>query len=153
MYGDTTVIRRLADRMDERAEDIRSQVRSLRGNAEAATWVSVAGSAMKERVAERSADLNDVALAYEEAATKLREHAREVDELKALISRIQDKVTSMISAAVDRIKDAASAIAGGIKDLVTGDDDNGDEQMANYQAPPPGDRAWLDVPDELGINV
>lgn len=154
MYGDTTVIRRLADRLDERAGDLRAKANALGAAAESARWVSIAGDRMKERVASRRADLDDTAADYEDAAAKLRHHADKVDDLKHLIATIEHKVLGLISGAVDRIKDAASAVVHGLKDLVTGgSDDSADQRLAHYSPPPPGDKAWLDVPDDLGVSV
>lgn len=165
MYGDTAVIRRQADRMDERAGDLRAKARSLSAAAEATVWVSVGGHRMKERVAERRADIEATAVAYEEAATALRHHADEVDEVKHLISTIENKVKGLISGAVDRIKDVAGAVADGagkvvdgVKNVFGGGDDApepsaADERLAGYSTPPPGDKAWLDAPDELGVRI
>ncbi len=153
MYGDTVVIRRLAARLDERALDVRSTARSLAAAAEATGWQSTSGDRMKQRVAERRAELEATAAAYDEAAASLRRHADEVDEVKHLISTIERRVRSLISGAVDRLRSAATALVDGVKDLVTGGDEDHDRRLAGYATPPPGDRAWLDAPDELGVRI
>lgn len=156
MYGDTSVIRRQADRMDERAVDLRARARGLVAAAEASGWVSVSGDRMKQRAAERGADLEATAAAYEEAARALRHHADEVDDVKQLISAIEDRVRSLVSGAVDRLKDLAGDVVDGARSLVgLGDDGPSaqDERLMRYSPPPPGDRAWLDAPDELGVRV
>lgn len=163
MYGDTAVIRRQADRMGERAGDLRAKARSLSAAAEATAWVSVGGDRMKQRVAERRVDLEATATAYEEAATALRHHADEVDEVKHLISVIEQRVKGLISGAIDRIRDVAGALADGAGAVVDGvkgifggghDEPSADDQrLAGYSTPPPGDRAWLDVPDDLGVRI
>lgn len=165
MYGDTAVIRRQADRMDERAGDLRAKARSLSAAAESTVWVSVGGNRMKERAAERRAEVEATAAAYEDAATALRHHADEVDEIKHLIEMIEQKVKNLISGAIDRIKDVAGAVADGagkvvdgVKSVFGGGDDDpepsaADQRLAGYAPPPPGDKAWLDVPDELGVRV
>lgn len=165
MYGDTAVIRRQADRMDERAGDLRAKARSLSAAAESTVWVSVGGNRMKERVAERRADIEATATSYEEAATALRHHADEVDEVKHLIATIENKVKGLISGAVDRIKDFAGAVADGagavvdgVANLLGAGGDDGepsaaDQRLAGYSTPPPGDKAWLDAPDDLGVRV
>ena len=159
MYGDTQVIRRQADRMDERAVDLRAHGRALVAAADASGWVSLSGDRMKARVAERRAGLDATAAAYEEAAAKLRQHAKEVEELKHLISLIEDKVRGLISGAVDRLKDFAGdvvdGVVGGVKSVFGGGDEPSpdDQRLASYAPPPPGDKAWLNVPDDLGVRV
>lgn len=163
MYGDTKVIRQLATRMDERAEDLRTTAQQLSGSAQDAHWWSVGAERMREQVRERAADLRGVAAEYEDAAARLRDHADEVDEIKALIDRIERAVSDLVEGALDRLKAAGHAIVDGIKDgvravgnLLSGGDDGPDPrdvQLAQYPTPGRGDRAWLDVPDELGIRV
>ena len=155
MYGDTAAIRRQADRLDDRATDLRATARGLTAAADRAVWVSVGADRMRQRVAERRADLESTATAYEDAATALRHHAREVDELKHLISAIESRVRSLVSGAIDRIKDVAGSVVDGVKDVLgAGDEPSAaDHRLASYAPPPPGDRAWLDVPDELGVRI
>ena len=164
MYGDTAVIRRQADRMDERAGDLRAKARSLSAVAEATVWVSVGGNRMKERVAERRVDIEATATAYEQAADALRHHADEVDEIKHRISMIEDTIRGLISGAIDRVRDLAGAVVdgviggvvGGVRSVFGGGDDEpsaDDQRLAGYSTPPSGDRAWLDAPDELGVRI
>lgn len=164
MYGDTRVIRKLAAGMDERATELRATADQLSGSAETAHWWSVGGDRMRLQVRERAASIRGVAADYEDAADRLREHADEVDELKALIRSIERRVTDLVQGAVDRLKATGHAIVEGVKDgfravgsLITGGGDDepdaDDVRLAQYAAPPPGDKAWLDVPDELGIRV
>jgi hypothetical protein len=155
MYGDTAAIRRQADRMDERAADLRAKARSLSAAAESTVWLSVGGDRMKERAAERRADLEVTAGSYEEAAAALRHHAKEVDEIKHLISMIESKVRGLVSGAIDRVRDFAGSVVDGAKSLVgAGDEPSAaDQRLASYAPPPSGDRAWLDAPDELGVRI
>lgn len=155
MYGDPDGIRRLATRMDNRAVDLRAQATTLVAGAEKTLWLSDAGGRMRERAVDRSLELRSTAASYEDAAEKLRHHAREVEELIALIAEIEEKVSNLIAGAVDRLKDAAGAIVEGAKDLVgAGDEpDPADERLAHYSTPPSGDKAWLDVPDALGVRI
>jgi len=156
MYGDPAEIRRLATRMRERAGDLRRQGDRLVSAAEHAHWVSVSGSAMQQRARDRAADLAATAGAYEDAADKLDAHAKEVEQLIALIATIEKTVVGLISGAIDRVRDFAASVVDGARDLVgLGDDgpSERDKQLANYQAPPSGDKAWLDVPDDLGVRI
>lgn len=163
MYGDTAVIRRLAGRLDERAEELRRTATRLGAAAEGAHWWSVSAEAMRARVEERAALLERLASDYEEAAVALRHHADEVDEIKALIARIEREVSSLIEGAIDRLRAAGHALVKGVEDGVKavgrlvgiGDDepDPHDVRLAGFTPPPPGDKAWLDAPDELGVRV
>ncbi|WP_370289916.1 WXG100 family type VII secretion target [Nocardioides sp.] len=163
MYGDTTVIRRLAGRMDERAGELRRTATRLGAAAEGAHWWSVSAEAMRARVEERAAVLERLAADYEEAAGALRHHADEVDEVKALIAHIERAVGNLVEGAIDRLRAAGHTIVEGVKDGVKavgrlvgiGDDepDPHDVRLAGFTPPPPGDRAWLEAPDQLGVRV
>lgn len=164
MYGDTGVIRRLATTMDERASDLRATADKLVGSADTAHWWSVSGERMRGQVRERATRLRGVAADYEDAADKLRAHADEVDEIKALIDRIERMVGNLVESAIDRLKEAGHALVEGVKDGVRavgslvglggGDEpDPRDVRLAQYTSPPPGDKAWLDAPGHLGIEV
>lgn len=162
MYGDTGVIRRQADRMDERAADLRGHGRRLVAAAEASGWVSLSGDRMKARVAERRAELEATAVAYEEAAAALRHHAQEVDDLKALIASIEHQVRGLVAGAVSRLRDAAADLVDGVAGVVDGlrgaigigdEPSVADQRLASYAPPPSGDKAWLEVPDQLGVRL
>ncbi len=163
MYGDTTVIRRLASDMDERAVDLRATADRLSSTADTTTWWSVSGDRMRSQVKDRAANLRTIAADYEDAADRLRDHADKVDELKALIATIERKVVSLVEGAIDRLKEIGVAIVDGVKDGVKalgslvgigGDEpDPRDVQLAHFAQPPTGDKAWLDVPHELGVEV
>ncbi len=155
MYGDTAVIRRQADRMEERASDLRATARSLSAAAEATVWLSVAGDRMRDRVADRRVEIESTATAYEQAAAALRHHATEVEELKRLISAIESRIRGLVTGALERIRDFAGSVVDGVKDLVgAGDEPSAaDHRLAGYAAPPSGDKAWLEAPDELGVRL
>lgn len=162
MYGDTRVIRRLATRMDERAVELRATADRLVSAADRAQWWSVGGDRMRVQARDRAVRLRAVATEYDEAADRLREHAAEVDELTALIAEIERRVSSLVAGAVDRLRAAGHAIVEGLKEgartvgsLLTGggEPDPRDVRLAQYAGPPPGDKAWLDVPAQLGIRV
>ncbi|NGZ99955.1 hypothetical protein G5V59_06105 [Nocardioides sp. W3-2-3] len=166
MYGDTAVIRRLATKMDERATDLRATADKpgrLRGHRALV-------------VGQRRADARPGARAGHPPARdrrglrgrrrqSLRAHADKVDEIKALIDRIERMVGNLVEGALDRLKEAGHAIVEGVKDGVRavgnlvglgggGDEpDPRDVRLAQYKSPPPGDKAWLDAPDHLGIEV
>ncbi|WP_408898441.1 hypothetical protein ACJ5H2_04860 [Nocardioides sp. R1-1] len=169
MYGDTRVIRRLATRMDERAVELCaaadrlvSAADRLVSAADRAQWWSVGGDRMRVQVRDRATRLRAVATEYEEAAERLRAHAAEVDELTALIAAIERRVSSLVEGAVERLRAAGHALVEGLKDgaravgsLLTGgsEPDPRDVRLAQYAGPPSGGKAWLDVPEQLGIRV
>ena len=59
MYGDTTVIRRLARDLREQAIDIRAEARALDGKVSSTTWTGKAADAMRTQAASRLIDLHE----------------------------------------------------------------------------------------------
>lgn len=155
MYGEPDRIRQLATRLRERAADLDRQAEGLVGAAQGTHWVSDAGERMIRHAGDLGAEIRATARAYGVAADRVDDHAREVEERLALIAAIEKKVTGLIQGAVDRLRNAAEAVVDGAKDLlgVGGEPDPQDERLASYATPPPGNKAWLDVPDELGIRI
>jgi ABC-type phosphate transport system auxiliary subunit len=142
MYGDTEVIRALARRLDQQADEIREHAQQLLRAAHRVLWEGRAAHAMQERMRDRAAALDHTATEHEVAAGLLRRHAQLVEERKALIAEIAAKVAS----AVDGAKSRLSAIAGGLVDAVR---DPFDERLARLSWPPGGHLDWLGVPDEF----
>jgi len=155
VYGEPDRIRQLATRLRERAADLDRQAEGLVGAAQGTHWVSDAGERMMRHAGDLGAEIRATARAYGVAADRVDDHAREVEERLALIAAIEKKVTSLIQGAVDRVRDAAEALVHGAKELigVGNGPDPRDERLVSYRTPPPGDKAWLDVPDELGIRI
>lgn len=153
MYGEPHKIREVAERLERRAEQLRSEADELHTASETSPWVSVAGDRMRDHARERRDELLGVARKYDEAAERIRDHAAEVQRLLDLIAAIERQVRAIIGEAVSRIKDAVSAIAGGIKDALTpGDED--DKRLAETSTPPPGHKDWLDMPDVVpGVRL
>jgi len=153
MYGEPHKIREVAERLERRAEQLRSEADELHTASETSPWVSVAGDRMRAHARERRDELLGVAREYDEAAERIRDHAAEVQRLLDLIAAIERQVRAIIGEAVSRIKDAVSAIAGGIKDALTpGDED--DKRLAETPTPPPGHKDWLDMPDVVpGVRL
>ncbi len=153
MYGEPHKIREVAERLERRAGQLRSEADELHTASETSPWVSVAGDRMRAHARERRDELLGVAREYDEAAERIRDHAAEVQRLLDLIAAIERQVRAIIGEAVSRIKDAVSAIAGGIKDALTpGDED--DKRLAETSTPPPGHKDWLDMPDVVpGVRL
>lgn len=123
MYGEPSRIREVAERLERRASQLRSEADALVAAGERAPWVSLAADRMRACAAERRADLVGVARDYEEAAAACRRHAALVQQRLDLVAEAQRRVLKV----VDRLGDAVD-----LPDL-----------------PAPGDVRWLDVADSL----
>jgi hypothetical protein len=99
MYGDTTVIRRLAVELRERAEEIRGEADRLVARTDAAGWLGQAGHALHQRVRQRALALRRSAARHEDAADALDHHAREVERLQHLIEEIERRVRRLVDVA------------------------------------------------------
>jgi hypothetical protein len=146
MYGDTGVIRRLAQQMSEQGTEIRRDADQLVNAAQLVVWEGRAARAMRERMAERAVALRRTADEHDDAARALRHHADEVDRLKDLIRQIAHRVMGMIEAARSRLADLADKAIDLIKTVTP---DPIDEMLSGFQPPPEGHKDWLDVPDQL----
>lgn len=149
MYGDTSVIRRLAGQMREQAADLRQQADRLVASADAVHWTGRAAEAMRTHMRESAADLRKTADDHDGAAEALMHHAAEVDRLKHLIAAIEHKVHSLIADAKSRLSSLAGKIADGLKHLAP---DPVDRVLDSFTPPPPGNKAWLDV-DVPGLHL
>ena len=146
MYGDTAVIRRLAQQMGEQGTEIRRDADQLVSASLLVVWEGRAAQAMRERMAERAVALRRTADEHDDAAQALRHHADEVDRLKDLIREIADRVKGLIEGARSRLADLAGKALDLVK-LVAPDPI--DELLASFQPPPEGHKDWLDVPDRI----
>ncbi len=134
MYGDTTVIRRLAADLREQAADIRAEADRLVARTDAAGWLGRAGDALGERARQRALALRRSAGLHDDAADALDRHAREIERLQRLIDEIERRVRRLVDAARDRLGDLAGAVA------IWADD-----WLDRFDPPPPGSRHWLEV--------
>jgi methyl-accepting chemotaxis protein len=126
MYGEPIKIREVAERLERRASQLRSEADALVAAGERAPWVSLAADRMRAGAAERRADLVGVARDYEEAAAVVRRHAAVVQQRLDLVAEAQRHALRLL----DRLGDAVDLP--GLPDL-----------------PPPGDLGWLAVADSL----
>lgn len=99
MDGETTVIRRRAAELRERAMEIRTEADRLVARTDAAGWLGQAGDALHHRVRERSVALRRTAGRHEDAADALERHAREVDRVQALIEAIERRAHRLLASA------------------------------------------------------
>ena len=146
MYGDTAVIRRLAQQMGEQGTEIRRDADQLVSASLLVVWEGRAAQAMRERMAERAVALRRTADEHDDAARALCHHADEVDRLKDLIREIADRVKGLIEGARSRLADLAGKALDLVKLVAP---DPVDELLASFQPPPEGHKDWLDVPDQI----
>ena len=146
MYGDTAVIRRLAQQMSEQATEIRGDADGLVTASQQVLWDGRAAQAMRERMTERAVALRRTADEHDDAAQALRHHADEVDRLKDLIREIAHRVRGLIEGARSRLADLADRALDLVKKVTP---DPIDEMLSSFQPPPEGHKDWLDVPDQL----
>ncbi len=142
MYGDTTVIRRLAAGLRDQAAEIRLEADRLVARTEAVGWLGRAGDALRERAHGRALALRRSAALHDDAADALDRHAREVERRKRLIEEIEHRVHRLVDAARGRLRDLAHAVERGLD--VLGPDPH-DEWLARFEPPPRGSRLWLEV--------
>jgi len=135
MYGDSSVIRCHAGRLRDRADDIRRDADALLASAEAVAWSGLAADAMRRLAREHASDLHRCAAAHDEAARALDRHARAVDHLKERIAEMERRVLGIL--------DAATGGLGGLVGHVL--PDAVDRWAGDFDPPPHGSRAWLDV--------
>ena len=150
MYGDTGVIRRLAQQMGEQGTEIRSDADQLVKASQLVLWEGRAAQAMRERMAERAVALRRTADEHDDAARALRHHADEVDRLKELIREIAHRVRGLIEGARSRLADLADKALDLVKRITP---DPVDEMLSSFSPPPEGHKDWLDVPDQLPGGV
>lgn len=146
MYGDTAVIRRLAQQMSEQGTEIRTDADQLVRASQLVVWEGRAAQAMRERTAERAVALRRTADEHDAAAAALRHHADEVDRLKELIREIAHRVQGIIEGAKSRLASLADKAIDLVKEITP---DPIDEMLSSFQPPPEGHKDWLDVPDQI----
>lgn len=146
MYGDTTVIRRLAVDLRDQAVDIRGEADGLVARTDAVGWLGVAGDALRRRAEQRALVLRRSAALHDEAADALERHAREVERRQRLIEEIERRVRHLVDAARGRLADVAQGwadgVANGLRHLMP---DAADEWLDRFDPPPSGSRRWLEV--------
>jgi hypothetical protein len=139
MYGDTSVIRELARRLRERADDIRTEADELVARAESVAWTGLAADTMRRAARDHGSRLRSCAQAHDLAAGALDHHAREVDRLKDLIASIEHHAMRLLHS-------ATAGLTGGMLGLVDHVlPDAVDHWARSFDPPPPGHLAWLDV--------
>lgn len=127
MYGDATVIRRLAAGLAEQADAIRTEADRLVARTDAAGWLGEAGDALRDRVRQRALALRRSAALHDDAADALRRHAREVERLQRLIEEVERRVHRLVDAARDKLDDWVA------------------RWLDGFEPPPRGSRRWLEV--------
>lgn len=142
MYGDTSVIRRLARSMRDQAADVRVEADHLVAQSDNTHWTGLAADAMRHRTRERASALRRVAGLHEDAADALEHHAAEVDRLKDLIASIERRVRGAIEVARNRLAQLAHSLADGIRRVIP---DPVDDLLDRFVPPVHGSMDWLDI--------
>ncbi|WP_307827963.1 hypothetical protein [Nocardioides sp. SYSU D00038] len=140
MYGDPELMRRHAGRLREQGVDLRALADQLVGQAESIAWSGRAAEAMRARIATRAAHLRECAGRHETAAESLEEHLEEVEVLREAIADTERRVGVLVAdarARVARLRDGE----GGVEVLP----DPVDEELTEFEPPPPGHKDWLTV--------
>ncbi len=145
MYGEPSRIRALAERLESRAAQLRSEADALWATSEDVAWVSVAADLMRHEAGERRHELTGVARAYDEAAQAVRAHAAEVQRLLDLIASIERQVRAIVGEAMQRAQEAVGRVLDGVRDALTPGEE-ADRRLAATALPPPGHRDWLRMP-------
>jgi len=142
MYGDTRVIRGLARRMRDQADDLRSEADRLVGQADAVWWTGWAADGMRSRARARGSALRHTATLHDDAAQALERHADEVDRLKELIAWVEHRAERLVASARERLADLGRRFLAGMRDVVP---DPLDRLLDRFVPPPHGHRDWLTV--------
>ncbi len=142
MYGNTAMIRRLAGRLDEEADDVRALAYQLVAAADNVAWQGRAASAMRESVRRRAGALRRTAHRLDDAARALRHHASEIDRLKELIAAIERRATRLVAAARERLTELGQRILDGLPSVAPS---AVDQVLDRFMPPPTGHLAWLEV--------
>ncbi|MBG6212261.1 MAG: hypothetical protein LH475_00540 [Cryobacterium sp.] len=103
-----SVVRSDAARLRAQGDDVRARAMTIKARAEAMNWNSVAATAFRAEITVTADALGRSAAALDAAADALANHARAVDEVKALIHQAQQW-------AGDRLDEARSIAANAVK--------------------------------------
>ncbi|TFD07452.1 MULTISPECIES: hypothetical protein [unclassified Cryobacterium] len=120
MYGDMSVVRSDSARLRARGDDVRARALAIKARAESMNWNSVAATAFRAEIGATADALGRSAAALDTAADALSNHARSVDEVKALIHQAQvwagerlDEARSIVGNVVKVVQDVAeNAVTG-----------------------------------------
>lgn len=142
MYGDTSVIRHLAGRLQAQADGLRSEADALVSRTLTVPWQGSAAEAMRRVARDRAGALRRTAAAHDDAATALLRHATEVEQRQALIAALEHRAARLCSSARDRLAALGRRALDGVAEAVP---DPVDELLARFDPPPSGHLAWLRV--------
>lgn len=142
MYGEPSQIRRVAERLEARADGVRTEADALWSATQQVAWVSVAAEAMRASAGDRRRELLDVARSYDEAAHAVRAHAAEVQRLLDLIASVERQVRALVGEALERARAATARVLDGVRDALTPGEE-ADVRLAALPLPPPGHADWL----------
>lgn len=110
MFADTTIIRALARRLRERADEIRDLAADLTTRAAAVPWSGLAADAMRAHAAVQAAALLRTAGLHDDAAEALARHAAAVDQRLDLLAATAGAAGELAGDVADGIADAAKGL-------------------------------------------
>jgi uncharacterized protein YukE len=145
MYGDTDVMRKRAAELREQGVDIRAMADQLVAQVESVGWTGRAADDLRTRVQDRASHLRDAAARHEGAADSLEKHLLDVGRLQDAIADTERKAANLVADARTRLAHADAADAGVLGASRPATADAADEQLAAFDAPPPGHKDWLTV--------
>ncbi len=144
-YGDVGVLRRRVDQLREQAADVRTLADQVVGRTDAVGWTGRAAETLRQRVADRASDLRAAAQRHETAADSLEKHLTEVDRMQEEIATRERTTTDLVAEARTRLARARAAADAADDSPIRVDPDPGDLTLAEFEAPEPGHRDWLEV--------
>ena len=132
MYGDMTALQARAAGLRGMADEIRGRAATLVQQAEAMSWKSTAGDALRVRVQRTAAELGAQAQGMDDAAVSLETHIRSVNGVKAAIAAAERTVadawnrathiaTNSIEVAKDVLHSSVTGMMRVIGAVATGD--------------------------------
>ncbi len=139
MYGDTTAIRALAERLREQGLAIRAEADTLVGRAEGVPWSGLAADTMRLMSRQHAGDLRACAALHEDAAEALERHAREVEHLLDLIAAVERRVAHLMASAAGGLGGLVHHLPGHVLTDRVG------HWLEHFDPPAHGSMAWLDV--------
>lgn len=147
-YGDPDALDAHARGLAADAEAVRGRARALEASVAQLRWQGDAARAFRGSV-ERDADhLHRAGRELDEAAAALRAHAEQVRARLAQIRALERAVSGWFDAQLAALADAAGDPLRALRDAVA------DPPWSGWgwrpgTLPAPGDRAWLEVADDL----
>ncbi|HEY1134272.1 MAG TPA: hypothetical protein VGE77_06815 [Nocardioides sp.] len=136
------MIRRRATELREQAVDVRALADRLVAGSDAIGLTGRAAEDLRLRMRDRASQLRDVAVQHENAGEALARHGTAVGDVKDTIAGIERRAHSLVADARNRQAELAGFDdpAGVTRTLTPAD-----QQLVDFDPPPPGHKDWLAV--------